>query len=149
MKTFILSLSLVFSCFALANLPEDYSKKDLVDFHNLSINDLPPAEEMVGIIPGDEVEVKLDGSIEIIKRGEEIQLASGGKRCNRRHKRRDCDSSDRDIIVVVPVPVPAPQSYICRSNGFFCHLPYTASVGSYCECYFFGNLIFTGSISSW
>lgn len=150
MKAFVLFLSLAFSCFALANLP-DHSQTAIVDLYNLSIEDLPPLEEMVGIVP--------DIEKENLERGEEIQLAHGGeeRECRRRHGQQGCGHGygHNDIIVPVPipvpvpVPVPVPQNYICRSGGFFCYLPYTAPLGSYCQCYSFGILIFNGNISSW
>ncbi len=149
-----LFLSLTLSCFAFANLPEDHSETTAVDLYNLSVEDLPPLEEMVGIV--------LDLENENFERGEEIQLAHGDEdqECRRRHGHGGCGYDDHhhhgDIIVPIPVPVPvpvpvpaAPQSYICRSGGFYCHLPYIAPIGSYCKCYSFGVLLFNGHISSW
>ena len=79
MKIIVLFLSLAFSCFALANLTEDHSQTAIVDLYNLSVEDLPPLEEMVGIVP--------DIEKENLERGEEIQLAHGDedRECRRRH----------------------------------------------------------------
>ena len=156
MKTIILFLSLFFSCFALASLQADHLKTSIVEFYDLSVEDLPPLEEMVGIVP--------DLERKDFERGEEIQLAHGegnDSECRRRHGHRDCGyghdhghghnhshGNNHDTIIIA-IPVPAPQSYICRSGGFFCHLSYTSSIGSYCECYSFGYLLFRGNISTW
>lgn len=141
MKTIILSLLLSFSCFVGASLQKSTSLQEndsnipVMKFSDLNTENMPPVEALVGVVP--------DKENKDIERGKEIQLAHGGKRCNRRD---DCVSRPP---IIVPVPQPVYQfSYVCRSGPFYCYVSFPSVVGSNCGCRdFLGYLWFTGTIT--
>ena len=139
MKITIFFISLFFSYFAIANLPENHSETPVVEFSDLSIENMPPIEEMVGVVNKD-----------INKRGEEIQLANGEHKHRHGHRRRHRHRNHPPIIIS-PFPFPPSvyqYSHVCRSGPFFCYLPFPVQLGTPCKCYGpFGFPWFHGLVS--
>lgn len=149
--------SFVFSCFTFANYIETE------EVHFVDPVDIPPVEEMVGIIHEDSEEQAIRGEYDNDDRGEEIQLAHGGHgghgRCKRRHGQVGCGSNGPNIIInpphiVIPPPVivspPVPLvGNVCRNGGFYCYTNYPGPVGTYCTCYSYGIPWLQGQVSTW
>ena len=141
MKTItILILLLCVPLFALANHPENALATTEVEFSDPDIENLPPVEEMTGVIITDTVYTEKDA---------ETHLAHGRK-CRRRHGHRGCRNHAH--------PYPHPPLYnnyhfnfsgnICRSGWFFCYLNFPGPIGVSCQCYgHFGNIWLRGQVS--
>ena len=146
--------SFVFSCFTFANYVETE------EVHFVDSADMPPVEEMVGIIHEENEEQAIRGEYD--NEGEEIQLAHGG--CKRRHGHVGCGPRHPrhphypPVIIVPPqvvfppviLPPPVPLvGNICRNGGFFCYTNYPGAVGVPCTCYSYGVPWLQGQVSTW